>query len=85
MFLLGGDTLTDFALALLVGIGVGTWSSVVVATPLLVVFEERFGGPPPGRRPAPARGPVAEPVTAGTTPKPRPQSRRGSGRRGRRR
>jgi SecD/SecF fusion protein len=69
LFLLGGDTLTDFALALLVGILVGTWSSVFVATPLLVAFEERFGGTPPApRRPAPARQPVAEPVTAGTTP-----------------
>jgi SecD/SecF fusion protein len=39
LFVLGGDTLTDFALALLIGIGVGTWSSVFVATPLLVAFE----------------------------------------------
>jgi SecD/SecF fusion protein len=31
LFLLGGDTLTDFALALLVGILVGTYSSVLVA------------------------------------------------------
>jgi SecD/SecF fusion protein len=72
LFLLGGDTLTDFALALLVGIGVGTWSSVFVATPLLVAFEERFGGTPPARRRlAPAREPVTEPVTAGSTPKAR--------------
>jgi SecD/SecF fusion protein len=72
LFLLGGDTLTDFALALLVGIGVGTWSSVFVATPLLVAFEERIGGTPPTRRrPAPGREPVTEPVTAGTTPKAR--------------
>jgi SecD/SecF fusion protein len=70
LFLLGGDTLTDFALALLVGIVVGTWSSVFVATPLLVAFEERSGGTPPARRrPAPAREPVTEPVTAGTTPR----------------
>jgi SecD/SecF fusion protein len=40
LFLLGGDTLTDFALALLVGILVGTWSSVLVAAPLLVAFEQ---------------------------------------------
>jgi SecD/SecF fusion protein len=43
LFVLGGDTLTDFALALLVGILVGTYSSVFVATPLLVVFEQRAG------------------------------------------
>jgi SecD/SecF fusion protein len=41
LFVLGGDTLTDFALALLIGIGVGTWSSMFVATPLLVAFEGR--------------------------------------------
>ncbi|HYN17965.1 MAG TPA: protein translocase subunit SecD, partial [Actinomycetes bacterium] len=40
LFVLGGDTLTDFALALLVGILVGTSSSVFVATPLLVAFEQ---------------------------------------------
>ena len=40
LFVLGGDTLTDFALALLVGILVGTYSSVFVATPLLVAFEQ---------------------------------------------
>jgi SecD/SecF fusion protein len=82
LFLLGGDTLTDFALALLVGILVGTWSSVFVATPLLVAFEERFGGTPPvPRRPAPAREPVPEPVTVGTPPKARGggASRQGTG------
>jgi SecD/SecF fusion protein len=47
LFALGGETLTDFALALLVGILVGTYSSVFVAAPLLVAFERR-SGPPPG-------------------------------------
>jgi SecD/SecF fusion protein len=82
LFLLGGDTLTDFAFALLVGIGVGTWSSVFVAAPLLVAFEERSGGTPPARRrPAPAREPVTEPVTVGTTPMARGggASRQGTG------
>jgi SecD/SecF fusion protein len=45
LFVLGGETLTDFALALLVGILVGTYSSVLVAAPLLVAFERRSGGP----------------------------------------
>jgi SecD/SecF fusion protein len=59
LFVLGGDTLTDFALALLVGIGVGTWSSVFVATPLLVAFEHRFGGTRPApRKPAAGRQPA---------------------------
>jgi SecD/SecF fusion protein len=62
LFVLGGDTLTDFALALLVGILVGTWSSVFVATPLLVAFEQRSGSQPATAlsrawrsRPSPAR------------------------------
>ncbi|BCB79258.1 hypothetical protein Pflav_056680 [Phytohabitans flavus] len=36
---LGGESLFDFALALLVGVGVGTYSSVFVATPLAVELE----------------------------------------------
>jgi len=52
LFVLGGDTLTDFALALLVGILVGTYSSVFVAAPLLVTFERRSR---PRSRPEPAR------------------------------
>ncbi|GAA4960477.1 protein translocase subunit SecD [Actinoplanes utahensis] len=42
---LGGDSLVDFAVALLVGIIVGTYSSVFVANPLAVVFESRRAGP----------------------------------------
>lgn len=38
---LGGSSLTDFALALLVGIGVGTYSSVFTATPLAIELEQR--------------------------------------------
>ncbi|CAM3587252.1 protein translocase subunit SecD [Nocardioides zeicaulis] len=39
---LGGDSLQDFAIALLVGLVVGTFSSVFVATPLLTFFQPRF-------------------------------------------
>jgi preprotein translocase subunit SecF len=39
--LLGADTLTDLALALFVGMAVGTYSSIFIATPLLVWFKER--------------------------------------------
>ncbi|MCU1691112.1 MAG: secD, partial [Frankiales bacterium] len=47
---LGGDSLTDFALALLVGLLVGTWSSAFTATPLLLLLESRWGGIPPQPR-----------------------------------
>lgn len=39
--LLGADSLRDLALALFVGIAVGTYSSVFVASPLLSVWKER--------------------------------------------
>jgi SecD/SecF fusion protein len=57
--ILGGDSLVDFAVALLIGIIVGTYSSVFLATPLAIVFESRPGGLStvlgPGPRPVPKR------------------------------
>ncbi|NDZ68505.1 protein translocase subunit SecD [Streptomyces cyaneofuscatus] len=44
---LGGDSLTDFALALLIGIVVGTWSSVFTAVPGALVLERTTTAPPP--------------------------------------
>ena len=38
---LGGDSLQDFAIALLVGLVVGTYSSVFTATPLLTYLQQR--------------------------------------------
>lgn len=40
LFLLGGETLTDFAFALIVGILIGTYSSVFTAAPLAVALEK---------------------------------------------
>ena len=40
--ILGGDSLRDFAIALLVGLVVGTYSSVFTATPLLTYFQEKW-------------------------------------------
>jgi SecD/SecF fusion protein len=42
---LGGDSLQDFAIALIIGIVVGTWSSSFVAAPLLVALEARAPTP----------------------------------------
>jgi SecD/SecF fusion protein len=47
LWILGGDTLTDFALALLIGILVGTYSSVFTASPAAILLEKRFPRPPP--------------------------------------
>jgi SecD/SecF fusion protein len=52
---LGGDSLTDFALALLIGLVVGTYSSAFTATPLLLAFEQRWGGAPPMPKRPPTR------------------------------
>ncbi|NPD03803.1 protein translocase subunit SecD [Nocardioides sp. zg-1308] len=39
---LGGDSLQDFAIALLVGLIVGTYSSIFMATPLLTYMQEKW-------------------------------------------
>jgi SecD/SecF fusion protein len=41
LFVLGGQTLKDFAFALLIGIGLGAVSTIFVATPFLTVLMER--------------------------------------------
>ncbi|MSO57657.1 MAG: protein translocase subunit SecD [Thermoleophilia bacterium] len=41
LLVLGGDTLKDFAFALIVGIGSGAYSSIFIAAPLLAVLKER--------------------------------------------
>ena len=79
LFVLGGDTLTDFALALLVGILVGTYSSVFVAAPLLVAFEQRSASQPvTAPRPA-AREPITGTVAAGSQSTAGTDSSRGTG------
>ena len=37
----GGETLKDFAFAILVGVGSGAYSTIFIATPLLTMFKER--------------------------------------------
>ncbi|WP_406144418.1 protein translocase subunit SecD [Streptomyces sp. NBC_01012] len=57
--LLGGDSLGDFALALLIGICVGTYSSVMTAVPGALLLERSSKAPPPARKRAPGRGKAA--------------------------
>jgi SecD/SecF fusion protein len=95
LYLLGGETLTDFAFALIVGILVGTYSSVFTAAPAVVAFERLWPGPGSKaattarapRRPEPAA--VSSPVAPDETRRPvRPpgqvQKRAGSAKRKRR-
>ena len=41
LFLFGGEVIHDFSLALLIGIGVATYSSVFVASPIVLILENR--------------------------------------------
>jgi len=44
LFILGGGVIHDFAFAMLVGILVGTYSSIFVASPIILAWEGRFAG-----------------------------------------
>jgi preprotein translocase subunit SecF len=50
LFILGGGVIHDFAFALLVGIFVGTYSSIFVASPILMVWEGQFAGKVKGQK-----------------------------------
>ena len=41
LFLFGGDALKGFSLALLIGVVVGTYSSICIATPIVVDFSTK--------------------------------------------
>jgi preprotein translocase subunit SecF len=90
-FLLGGATLRDFSLALLVGLLAGAYSSIFVSAPLLVALHERNARRPTAeggrRRPEPHReraaptGGVAHgsPGRSDAGPARVPTTRRGTG------
>ncbi|HLO26159.1 MAG TPA: protein translocase subunit SecF [Geobacteraceae bacterium] len=43
LLFLGGEVIHDFALALVVGVAVGTYSSIFVASPIVALWESRSG------------------------------------------
>ena len=49
LFVLGGGVIHNFAFALLVGVMVGTYSSIFVASPLLIFWEDRKAGKAPAK------------------------------------
>jgi SecD/SecF fusion protein len=59
---LGGDSLRDFAIALLLGLGIGTYSSVFTAAPLSLLLHRRW--PLPRTEPVKKR-PVRAPSDSG--------------------
>ncbi|MCP4683263.1 MAG: protein translocase subunit SecF [Desulfobacterales bacterium] len=42
LFILGGGVIHDFAFAMMVGVIVGTYSSIFVASPILLIWETKF-------------------------------------------
>jgi preprotein translocase subunit SecF len=60
LFFLGGEVLNTFALTLVIGIIVGTYSSIYVAAPIVVIWSDLQSR----RRPAPAAAKAATPAKA---------------------
>ena len=50
LFILGGGVIHDFAFAILVGILVGTYSSIFVASPILLIWESQLARKVKGRK-----------------------------------
>ncbi len=46
LWIFGGEVIRPFAIAMTVGIVAGTYSSVFIAPPILLILERRFGGAP---------------------------------------
>jgi preprotein translocase subunit SecF len=53
LLILGGEVLRPFALAMAIGIVVGTYSSIYIAAPVLLFLEQRFGDTGHARTAAP--------------------------------
>jgi len=62
LFLFGGEVLRGFSLALVIGILIGTYSSIAIAAPILVAYQDW--------RTERGQKPIAMPVRAGKTPAP---------------
>lgn len=48
LFLLGGNVIHDFAFAMLVGLVVGTYSSMYIASPIVLLFSRSRNSSPEG-------------------------------------
>ncbi len=57
LLMLGGSVIRDFALVLIIGVGIGTYSSIFVASPALIEIQKKWGLGKSGdkkKRPQPA-------------------------------
>jgi hypothetical protein len=64
LFFLGGEVLNTFALTLIIGIIIGTYSSIYVASPIVVIWKDFFERRRAARVPVKAVPAPAEPVAA---------------------
>jgi preprotein translocase subunit SecF len=51
LYLFGGEVINGFALALVIGVVIGTYSSIAIASPILVAFYQRVGKAQIGAKP----------------------------------
>ena len=63
LLFLGGEVIRPFAVAMAIGIVIGTYSSVFIAAPTLLWLESRFGGQEVGGEAGPAK-PAKQPKAA---------------------
>ena len=69
LFFLGGEVLKTFALTLMIGIVVGTYSSIYVAAAIVVIWKDFQNRGKLAAVPAPARVQPPAPATPAPTPK----------------
>ncbi|MFK7895860.1 MAG: protein translocase subunit SecF [Myxococcota bacterium] len=50
LYFLGGEVIQPFAFAMLIGVLVGTYSSIFIASPMLLFLETRYGDTPEERK-----------------------------------
>lgn len=77
LVIFGGASVRQFNIALLIGIAIGTYSSIFVASPLVVLWEQHAAAgqalqvaTPQANRPVPPRPVAPRRETAGVTPRP---------------
>ncbi|MGH9880076.1 MAG: hypothetical protein ACRD6N_01470, partial [Pyrinomonadaceae bacterium] len=66
MVLFGGEVLRGFSLALLIGVAFGTYSSVAIASPIMVWWEQRLEAANRAVTAAVARPVLGSPRTSGS-------------------
>jgi preprotein translocase subunit SecF len=80
LFILGGEVLNTFALTLIIGIIIGTYSSIYVAAPIVIIWKDFFGKRKLAAVPVvPARSAAAAPAPRPVPPPAAVQSKGASG------